>query len=192
MAVCSIIEGQISIKDIRDELRQPGNMITFDGLNKDQSVAVYAAIAKSADDSDGIGRYGLSINDLTSAGLIKPGLGLSDDISATDDANIFTGKKGINSVDDLNDNPSVQREILGDSIKNNLAALAKDGTLTGDETPADVARHAGGDSAAAAVTMLDNKFPDIQPPKLPCSETGTVETPGVDNAATNLHGSKRF
>ena len=221
MAVCSILDEQLSIKEIRAELRKPGNMLIFDGLTKDQSIAVYAVIAKLAEQnfdditSKGIGSYGLRLVRMDAAGYIKPGLGLSqlssDFVTIMEDATIFTGKSGIISAQSLLDAPETQREILGIEIKNKLIDAVKAGDITEESTAIDIAVIAasnpsgadtggdggdGGDGDAAIITraikLLEEKYPDIVPPIIACYEVDTIKTPGINTAKTGLIGSKRI
>lgn len=88
----------------------------------------------------GLGKYGLNIEQLQTAGLIKPGL--TEQISANPSKFVdilssptsWTGKMGVTDLQTILDNPTLQTKVQQTSMTASFNQLKQLGSLTGNES----------------------------------------------------------
>lgn len=91
--------------------------------------------------SKGVGTYGLSVGQLESAGYVRPGNAAlvnanNSSVSVLKSPAVWTGKDGINSLDDMLANQQVQSKIQQTTMVQGLAGLAAVGLAVGGGTNA--------------------------------------------------------
>lgn len=94
----------------------------------------------------GVGKYGLSPEQLEAAGYLKPGtyeFYLADsETDVTDILNnptVWTGYAGVNNAADLLNDPKLQDDIQADLLQKSLVELRSQGVVTGTENPSKLA-----------------------------------------------------
>lgn len=160
----------------------------------------------------GVGLYGLNCQQLEQAGYVKPGTyqqfifdpsPLVDVVSAP---SIFTGKNGINSVDDFLASPPAQNDAMSTLMSNGYNSLTATGTITPAVTPSlsalsgQVYTQSGLQtvSAVSAATGISFRVPSISGLSLsnnPISSllSTTVTNPGsITSGAINSITSGNF
>lgn len=147
----------LEIKDIILEGKS-GNIRAVAGLPKSQTTGLLAGIKKKTDQADdvvsekGLGSYGLTLEKLQIAGIVKTGITEGVDLETTlSDSSVFTGKKGISNVNVLLRSNALQKQVMQDVISKNMTSLQQEGVLTGDETEVELA----GFAALAANYSVD-------------------------------------
>jgi hypothetical protein len=127
-----------------DYAKQAPALRTIQGLNQPEVTAAISQAsrltgqsASQISDTQGLGKYGLSVDQLERAGVIKPGtaatyLNQSQNTvtSVLNSPAVWTGKNGINNVDDLLDSASKQDLIQQDLMSSGLSAVQQLGIPT--------------------------------------------------------------
>ena len=85
-----------------------------------------------------IGGYQMSAATLETLGYLKKGASKKGNAAVNDPAN-WTGKNGLNNVDDFFNNPEAQDKAFVDNLKFNNRVLNKLGTINEETAPEDVA-----------------------------------------------------
>lgn len=112
-AVSSI--GPMSVPEVNGVLAQAKNLV--------------GQAANKLSNSKGLGEFGLSVNQLETAGFVKPGTsalvtaGTNTVASILKSPSVFTGKDGIKSASDLLNNPGKQSLIQQDLMTKGVASL---------------------------------------------------------------------
>ena len=153
MALCSIVGNQVTISDIFAEEQKPGLVLPVAAgesvLTSEQTIAVLATIAKDVNQAPdevsekGVGTYGLSKENLESTGVIKPGIGLSNDPLdlpvILDDPSVFTGNHGVTALIDLFLDEPLQRELTQTATNNAMIELSQLGAINPVQSPEEIA-----------------------------------------------------
>jgi len=143
----------VEIKDVVEVLSADGTINAVPNLSIDETAGILAGLAKDTEQAsnvitvDGLGSYGLTLQDLQQTGVVKKGLNVSysplDLAAVLADPSVFTGKYGVTSVDDLLNNEELQRELINKVMVTNVCDLRFQGVITGNETAAELAALAG-------------------------------------------------
>jgi len=155
---------EIEIKDLVAELAKPSVITPVLGLSFDETAGVLTGILKSVDQASdvisekGLGSYGLSLQDLQKTGVVKKGLGASIDpadlAAILSDPSVFTGKHGVNNVDNILANEALQQELINEVVSKNMCDMRSQGVITGLESVSELAALAG---MAAKFSISDIK-----------------------------------
>lgn len=139
-AAGTAVANPVTEQDIRN---QPETTQTIGPLNKEQMQAVYAQIGKTAsggnyaaESATGLGKYDLSLDSLKQAGFVKPNVTSLEQLS---NPNTWTGKDGIDGKTTLLNNTIVQEEAMQSLTQRNFNAMMKNGAITADMGPEEVA-----------------------------------------------------
>ena len=129
-------------------LAQDPAEIPVGSLSTAQTTAVLAQTAKEVDQAPdvvslekGIGRYGLSAQQLESAGYLKPGTvstylqDPADLQSVLRSPAVWTGKSDVVNLDNLLADPKLQSVTQNEIMVASLEGLRQSGVITGTETP---------------------------------------------------------
>lgn len=138
--------------DTADILNQDRAELPVGSLDTDQVTAVLAQTAKDVDQSPdqvsedkGIGRYGITPQQLELAGYIKPGTVAtylqdpSDVTNVLSSPSVWTGKNDIGTLDSLLADPKLQSLTQNEIMVGALEGLKQAGVVTGRESPAELA-----------------------------------------------------
>jgi hypothetical protein len=141
--------------------------------------------ADAVSNSKGVGKYGLSISQLESAGYVRPGNSAlvnatNTPVSILKSPAVWTGKDGINSLDDMLANEKIQSKIQQTTMVQGLAGLAAVGLAVGGGSDA-ITTAAMAVVAAKSIQQAAAYFKDKPIPNDP---TGTVKTE-FDNSVRN-------
>lgn len=175
----------LDINDIVDEMKK--GPVTIAGLPDIQASGVLTAVMKTVDqDVDaigdkGLGAYGLSIADLQLTGIVKCGIDPTEVITeALADPSVFTGKYGVESVNDLlpraatspcseaaalaerQRKAALQQRLMNDKINANMASLQAQGVEgTTDQETATLAGQSAKFSPFDIIANLADKAGDL-------------------------------
>ena len=135
-----------------DVLTQDPAEIPVGSMTVEQTTAVLAQTALEVDQAPdaisvdkGIGKYGLSAQQLEAAGYLKPGTVdtyLQDPAaleSVLASPSVWTGKSDIVNLDNLLADPKLQSVTQNEIMISALEGLKKSGVITGKESPAELA-----------------------------------------------------
>lgn len=130
-----------------DILNQPPATKTIGSLSKDETTALLAQLAKS--ESGGyadpysvknqlgyVGKYQMGAPALKTLGYVK--MSASNNNASLQNPNNWTGKDGINSVEDYYAAHDTQEAMVVDLANRNYAQLSKSGGITKQDGPAEV------------------------------------------------------
>jgi len=120
-----------------DYARQSPALRSVQGLAQPETTASLSQASRLVDqdyskvsDDKGLGRYGLSVEQLERAGLVKPGTSaryLNQSANSTVDVlkspSVWTGKDGVNSMEDLLASPAKQDRAQQDLMSSGLASV---------------------------------------------------------------------
>lgn len=100
-----------------------------------QAKTLVAQDAAAMSNSRGLGEYGLTVSQLETAGIVKPGMSTLVDAGASITSVLkspaaFTGVAGVKSVSDLLTNPSLQSSIQQELMAKGVAGLTAAGIPT--------------------------------------------------------------
>lgn len=144
-----------------------GEVKEIAGVSKQEVVSMIAQQAKNvaqpldAITEKGIGKFGIKAETLESLGLIKPGLANLSQLSSAqlqsflDDASVFTGKDGINSLQDILTSEKLQGTIVQNGMEFAFNELKATGILTGLEKAQDIAGILNGAMSASPSDLVD-------------------------------------
>jgi hypothetical protein len=144
-----------------------GEVKEIAGMGKQEVVSMIAQQAKNVSQpldaitDKGIGKFGIKAETLESLGLIKPGLADLKQLSAAqlqsflDDASVFTGKDGINSLQDILTSEKLQGTIVQNGMEFAFNELKATGILTGLEKVQDMAGILNGAMNASPGDLVD-------------------------------------
>lgn len=140
----------VEIEDVVNEGNKPGSAEPYDILDEAGTTAVLASIAKTVDQpadvitDKGLGTYGLTLDKMQEAGVVKKGLNTSGTLeSILQDPSVYTGCGSIRKVDDLTGNESKQRAVVITASNKTIRRLVQQGVLTGEESQDQLAKAAG-------------------------------------------------
>lgn len=133
-------------------LNQTPAEISVGSLNTNQITGMLAQqssiVNQNADTVSikGIGLYGLTPNQLESAGYLKPGVNqnyldgtLPKLLNVLSNPTVWTGKGGVTNLTNLLTNPGLQSATTNDIMSVSLSGLRQAGVVTGNENPRDLA-----------------------------------------------------
>jgi hypothetical protein len=118
-------------------------LLGIGGMNQSQTTGALAQVsndvnqpAGAVSNGKGLGKYGLTINQLESAGYVRPGNAAlvnaaNTPVSILKSPAAWTGKDGINSLDDMLANEKLQSKIQQTTMVQGLAGLAAVGLAVG-------------------------------------------------------------
>lgn len=138
--------------DVADFLEQTPAELSVGNLDTTQVTAMMAQASASVDQpfdevslDKGIGKFGLSAQQLESGGFLKPGTVqtyLKDPSqleTVLGSATVWTGKAGVSSLGELLIDPKLQDITQNEIMVSSLNALKSTGVITGRESPRDLA-----------------------------------------------------
>lgn len=141
----------LEVNDLANVWTDAGIIAPVTNLSLDQTVGILAALEKNVNqastaitDLKGLGTYGLLLRDLQQTGVVKKGIAATGTLETIlSDTSIYTGKYGVNTIDNLLGNKGLQLDLITEVMNKNLETLRFQGTLTGNETDEVTAAVAG-------------------------------------------------
>jgi hypothetical protein len=121
--------------DVLNEIVKGKLFLDIDLLSSEQVAAILASTEKSVQqDADeitvnGIGTYGISIEQMQQLGIVKPHIdSTGDPATILSDASVFTGRESITSIDNITSNTRLQNRLLQKSMQLTIDKIVRYGT----------------------------------------------------------------
>jgi len=161
-----------SNKVTEDDIRsQPEASTTVGTLTKDQTTALMAQLGRSESGGEAepykakndlgyVGKYQFGYQALIDMGYVKSSVSSNSQLS---NPNSWTGKDGLDSVDDYYAATDVQEKMGLEYMQRNYNQLVKDGVITQKDTPEDVGGllQVSWFGAGNAKQWREGKLPDV-------------------------------
>lgn len=147
-----------------------------------QVTKIVGQTAQEFSNTAGVGKFGLDMSQLESAGFLKPGVADrfgSDSMSnILQSSTVWTGKDGVNGLSNILSNPGLQNSIQGGLMAAGLAALKIGGVPVADLNPQALAGLAN--NAARSIPDTLNILRGV--PGVPADVTAAFTTLSRDSA----------
>jgi hypothetical protein len=144
-AVNTTVTNGINVADVAKQgpaLGSIGNLSTSDVTGTlAQTVKTVGQRANEVSNTAGVGKFGLDVNQLEKAGLVKPGTAsqfLANGQNAIDvlkSPTVWTGKDGVKGLSNVLDNPGLQNKVQQDLMKTGINEIKTLGVPTDKLSP---------------------------------------------------------